>query len=111
MEKTKKIKLIFLEIIFVFNIFLMIELGIETRISSVFFIICSFVIGLGSSILFIREINEDQIEKMKMEYFKGILIEALQTDGNHHKQWYLEVIAKQFKIDLNQLDYDKGIEP
>ncbi len=38
---------------------------------------------------------------------------ALLTDGGHHKQWYLEQIAKEQGIDLSDIkgSYEKGIAP
>jgi hypothetical protein len=45
---------------------------------------------------------------------KDLILEALTTDGAHHKQWYLEQIAKVLGIDLTEtreLDYEKGIPP
>jgi len=44
---------------------------------------------------------------------KDLIIEALLTDGEHHKQWYLEQIAKKIGLDLKHFkgQYDKGIAP
>lgn len=38
-----------------------------------------------------------------------LLREAVLTDGNHHKQWYLEQIAKSLGIDLP--DHESGVVP
>ena len=38
-------------------------------------------------------------------------MDALVTDGEHHKQWYLEEIAKRLGIDIPNFAYDAGIAP
>jgi hypothetical protein len=49
---------------------------------------------------------------MTEETVKDLIICALTTDGEHHKQWYLEQIAKVLGIELvAELDYEKGIAP
>jgi len=53
---------------------------------------------------------------MKIDYkvlgkVQELIEEALQTDGDHHKQWYLEQIAKELEIDLSSINYDGGIAP
>lgn len=47
------------------------------------------------------------------EQIRGLVLEALSIDGAHHKQWYLEEIAKIVikGIKLDTLDYEKGIAP
>lgn len=40
-----------------------------------------------------------------------LIIAGLCTDGAHHKQWYLEQIAKLLGIDLSAIDYDRGMAP
>jgi len=48
------------------------------------------------------------------ETVKALIMEALGTDGEHHKQWYLEQIAAVLGIDLvetRELEYEKGIPP
>jgi len=45
----------------------------------------------------------DRIEKM--------FVDALTTDGAHHKQWYLEKIAKELGIHIDDFLFDKGIAP
>ncbi len=43
---------------------------------------------------------------------RDLVIGGLTTDGEHHKQWYLEQIANALGIELTQeLDYEKGIAP
>ena len=36
--------------------------------------------------------------------------EALQIDGGHHKQWYLEQIAREFDLNIDG-DHEPGIAP
>ena len=38
-----------------------------------------------------------------------LLYEGLQTDGDHHKQWYLHQIAQKLSIDLDVIDVEPGI--
>ena len=40
-----------------------------------------------------------------------MLVDALQTDGEHHKQWYLEQVADELGIFLDDIDFEKGIVP
>jgi len=43
-----------------------------------------------------------------------LVISALMTDGEHHKQWYLEQILKQLGHDpekIRDIGWDKGIIP
>jgi hypothetical protein len=40
----------------------------------------------------------------------GLIEAALTTDGAHHKQWYLEQIARQLEL-LIAVDYEPGIAP
>jgi hypothetical protein len=47
----------------------------------------------------------------EMENLENLFVEALTTDGGHHKQWYLEKIAKLLRIKINDFIYDKGIAP
>jgi hypothetical protein len=45
----------------------------------------------------------------KLGMLAELLNEAVQTDGSHHKQWYLEEIAELFEIEL--VEHDEGIAP
>jgi hypothetical protein len=40
-----------------------------------------------------------------------LVTDGLQEDGAHHKQWYLEQIAKLLEIDLKEVTYDEGVAP
>jgi hypothetical protein len=43
---------------------------------------------------------------------KDLIIGALTTDGECHKQWYLEQIAAVIGIELvSELQYEKGMPP
>ena len=37
--------------------------------------------------------------------------DALISDGEHHKQWYLEELAQHLNIDLSEFDHEPGILP
>lgn len=47
----------------------------------------------------------------------GFALEALCCDGAHHKQWYLEQIAKELGVDLKSMaesgeyEWEPGIAP
>ena len=45
------------------------------------------------------------------ETVEKIIKEALQVDGESHKQWYLEFLAETLDIDLSQFAYDEGRAP
>lgn len=40
-----------------------------------------------------------------------LVIDALGIDGEHHKQWFLEQIAEELGIPLDQVDYEPGNPP
>ena len=42
------------------------------------------------------------------EGIKELLTEALWTEGEHHKQWYLERIAESLGVDLDMLDHERA---
>ncbi|MHB1764935.1 MAG: hypothetical protein ACYCS1_05295 [Gammaproteobacteria bacterium] len=43
---------------------------------------------------------------------KELIMQGLITDGEHHKQWYLEQIAKKLGIELvGKLNYEQGVSP
>ena len=48
---------------------------------------------------------------MKMSEIRELVIDALITEGGHHKQWYLIQIAKKLGIDLNEYDIEEGVAP
>ena len=59
----------------------------------------------------------DRLQKMMEEAatlsLEEVIFEALQVDGEHHKQWWLEVIALKV-VDLKviaEYDYIHGIAP
>jgi hypothetical protein len=49
--------------------------------------------------------------KEELEELEGLFVDALTTDGAHHKQWYLEKIAEKLGISIHDFNYDKGIAP
>lgn len=49
-------------------------------------------------------------EHAKISAVADLIIEALCTDGAHHKQWYLEQIAQELNIDPYQHALDRGEE-
>ena len=52
-----------------------------------------------------KEKNNELIKrKVKIHIVFGLL-----TDGGHHKQFQLEEIANLLKIDLSDVNYEKGI--
>lgn len=70
--------------------------------------------------------EKEMIEKMKKVNFKenislfnikNYIIDALNTDGGHHKQWYLEEILKEillperYIIIQDRYDWEEGIPP
>lgn len=36
--------------------------------------------------------------------------QALHVDGAHHKQWYLELIAEEFELNIDG-DHERGVAP
>jgi len=52
-----------------------------------------------------------------MAYLIDLILEALNTDGGHHKQWYLERILKElvseesFDIYKQHYSWEEGIAP
>lgn len=46
------------------------------------------------------------IIKMNKEKIKELCIAGLQTDGGHHKQWYLEEILKACGYNLRKLSIE-----
>jgi hypothetical protein len=45
----------------------------------------------------------------------SLIIEALLTDGGHHKQWYLEQLLEKLGFDVRQQEkryaFERGIAP
>lgn len=52
--------------------------------------------------------QEEEIKKIK-----ELVLEGLEQEGGHHKQWYLERIAEVLfpGIDFDELDCERGIIP
>jgi hypothetical protein len=49
--------------------------------------------------------------KKELKDLEDLFVEALTTDGAHHKQWYLEEISKLLGIEIDDSIYEKGIAP
>ena len=49
--------------------------------------------------------------KKTQKIVKELILDGLLTDGGHHKQWYLEEIAKALDIDLSNEEYEEGVAP
>ncbi len=53
----------------------------------------------------------DWDEYVKNSTVEELIIEALQTEGEQHKQYFLVQIAKKLGISLSHVQHDKGIPP
>lgn len=42
---------------------------------------------------------------------ENLFVSGLTTDGSHHKQWYLERIARELGIEISDFEYEKGVAP
>lgn len=42
---------------------------------------------------------------------KPLLQEALATDGEHHKQWFLERIAAELRLERTMPEHEPGVAP
>lgn len=55
------------------------------------------------------------MKKQKKREIYLLVIDALQTDGAHHKQWYLERILEALGYDIDAIQsaptWDDGIAP
>ena len=55
------------------------------------------------------------VYKINTDKAKRLVLEALYTDGGHHKQWYLEEIGKALGIDIKseyeKIKWEEGIAP
>jgi len=50
------------------------------------------------------------VDEQERFVVRNLLEDALVTDGGHHKQWYLEQIAKYLELPVT-VDYEPGIPP
>jgi hypothetical protein len=53
----------------------------------------------------------DWKEYVENSTVEELIIEALQTEGEYHKQYFLVQIAKKLGISLSHVKHDKGIPP
>ncbi len=50
----------------------------------------------------------------EVQYLDDFIAEGLQTDGAHHKQWYLEQVLLRMgykESDLQELGHERGVAP
>ena len=52
----------------------------------------------------VEEVQPDKLKKITQ-----LISEGLQSDGAHHKQWYLEQIGILLKIDITRIPHEEGI--
>jgi len=50
-------------------------------------------------------------EAFEIDYIEEFITEGLQTDGEDHKQWYLEQILVRLGASLENLEYKPGVAP
>ncbi len=53
----------------------------------------------------------DKEEEKEVSYIDELIIEGLMTDGEHHKQWYLEQVLLRLGIDVTELGHEPGVAP
>lgn len=55
------------------------------------------------------------MKKIKKQAIKDLVINALQIDGEHHKQWYLEEILKVLGYNPDEMrdqpSWEEGVAP
>ena len=47
----------------------------------------------------------------KLEEIRGLVENALLTDGDHHKQWFLWQIAEVVGVDIDPDNVEEGVAP
>jgi hypothetical protein len=52
-----------------------------------------------------------EFEREREIVLKELVRDGITEDAAHHKQWYLEQIAKNLGIDISDLEYERGIPP
>jgi hypothetical protein len=63
------------------------------------------------------QVTNKQIDMMLDQFntLHSLIIEALLTDGGHHKQWYLEQLLEKLGFDVRQQEkryaFERGIAP
>ena len=50
-------------------------------------------------------------QEEKLKKIRELVSDGLQTDGEHHKQWYLSQIGDLIGIDIYIDEEDRGIAP
>lgn len=56
-------------------------------------------------------IEQEQPSPLAIEAIKGQIVEALQTDGAQHKQYFLWKIADILNLDVSAASDEKGVAP
>jgi hypothetical protein len=63
-------------------------------------------------ILSVRWEDEMKTDETTHAIISNLIVDALLTDGAHHKQWFLERIALELEVtEIDGLDYEPGIAP
>ena len=57
-----------------------------------------------------KKVKTRYFSKKDIAYLRELIIAGITIDGAHHKQWYLEKIAKFLKISL-PIDREHGLAP
>jgi len=55
--------------------------------------------------------KKEHEKDVEVIYVEDLIIEGLMTDGEHHKQWYLEEILRRLGGDPDELGHDPGVAP
>ena len=50
-------------------------------------------------------------ELIPWDEVEDLLIDALCTEGAHHKQWYLWRLAELLSVDVSNVNADDGVAP
>jgi hypothetical protein len=51
------------------------------------------------------------VDQVKLRELRRLVRDALDTDGEHHKQWYLWQIGKKLGMCISDTDTMEGIPP
>ena len=68
-----------------------------------------YVGSVGQSVIMQKQGGQRHLGLWTMTRIAEMLREAVDTDGGHHKQWYLEQIAEGLEVTLP--DHEAGIAP
>jgi hypothetical protein len=71
----------------------------------------------GRNLLELKHVLSEGVDMEKIEKFgtenivKTLIKKAIETDGEHHKQWYLVQIALTLGVDIDDIDEDERGKP